>query len=210
MIYLIENNITNDKYIGYTSGSEQKRFIKHKSNARQGGQTYLYRAMRKYGFENFKVSVLDKDGDYNDEVNWISKMNPEYNMTEGGEGGDTSSSPNFKKAMEEYHSKKTKEDYATCGMLGKKQTKETKEKQSAARKEHWDNLSEEDRKKRSKSVTGSKNGMFGKTPKNSIQVEVNGVLYKSKAAAARALEITEYYMMKNFEVTTHDNIQENK
>tara|TARA_B110000503_G_scaffold63560_1_gene100253 strand:+ start:69 stop:683 length:615 start_codon:yes stop_codon:yes gene_type:complete len=200
MIYLIENDITKDQYIGYTAESEKKRFTRHKLNAKKDGQTYLYRAMRKYGFENFKVSVLDKDGGYDDEVNWISKMKPKYNMTNGGEGGDTSSSPNFKKAMKEYHSNKTKESYATLGMLGKTQSEETRKQQSAKRQAYWDTLSEEDKTERSKGIAGSKNGMFGKSPKNSVQVEVNGVLYNSKAAAMRALGKNFNYIMKNFEV----------
>jgi len=47
-------------------------------------------------------------------------------MTEGGEGGDTSSSPKFIEAMKEYHSRKPKEEYATCGMKGKSQTENQK------------------------------------------------------------------------------------
>lgn len=206
MIYLIENDITKDRYIGHTSLTEKKRFATHKSNAAKDGQTYLYKAMRKYGFENFKVSVLDKDGGFDEEVYWISKMKPKYNMTKGGEGGDTSSSPNFKKGMKEYHSNKTKESYATYGMLGKTQSEETKKQQSAKRQAYWDNLSEEDRKERGENITGSKNGMFGKSPKNSLQVEVNGIQYNSKAAAMRALGKNFNYIMKNFEVILNDNI----
>lgn len=205
MIYLIENNITKDQYIGYTSGTAQKRFLKHKINAKKDGQTYLYRAMRKYGFENFNLSVLDETGTYDDEIKWIDKINPAYNMTKGGEGGDTSSSKNFKKSMKEYHSKKPKDEYATNGFKGKSFSEISKEKLSNSRKEYWDNLTEKEKIERAKSISGSKNGMFGKTPKNSIQVKVNGVLYKSKAAAARALGMTEYYMMKNCEVIKYDN-----
>jgi len=44
-------------------------------------------------------------------------------MTSGGEGGKTHNSPNFINAMKEYHSKKPKEEYATFGMKGKRQSK---------------------------------------------------------------------------------------
>lgn len=205
MIYLIENSITNDRYIGYTAGSEQKRFVRHKNNAKKGYQTLLHRAMRKYGIENFNISILDKDGDYNDEVKWIFELQPEYNMTKGGEGGDTSSSPRFIKSMQEYHSKKSKDEYATNGFLGKLHSETSKQKQSKARKKHWENLSEEDRKRRSDRITGSKNGMYGKTPKNSVQVEINGILYKSKSEAVRALDMSFYYIMKNYEVKIYEN-----
>ena len=43
-------------------------------------------------------------------------------MTSGGDGGKTYHSPNFIKAMKEYHSKKPREEYATYGMKGKKQS----------------------------------------------------------------------------------------
>lgn len=200
MIYLIENIITNDKYIGYTSNTKEARFKRHQHNAKTGGETYLYRAMRKYGVENFVISVLDETGSYSDEIKWICKLNPEYNMTKGGEGGDTSNSPNFKKSMKNYHSKKPKKEYATFGMLGKTHNQETIKKQSNTHKSNWARLTEEDRMERSKKIKGEKNGMFGKTPKNSIQVKVNGIKYNSKTDACRKIGKSWYYIQKYYEV----------
>jgi len=200
MIYLIENTLTNDKYVGYTSKSKEARFKRHKHNALKGGNTYLYKAMRKYGFENFVITVLDEHGSYFDEVQWISKLNPEYNMTNGGEGGDTSNSPNFKKSMIDYHFVKPKEEYATFGMLGKIHKAETIEKQSKTQKENWASLTEEEKKERGEKIKGEKNGMFGKTPKNSIQVEVNGIRYNSKTDACRKIGKSWYYIQKHYEV----------
>jgi group I intron endonuclease len=119
VVYKITNNLTSDIYIGYTSKSIDKRFRRHIFNSKKG-QTYLYRSMRKYGVENFEVCVLKEDGTFEDEVYFIEKLKPTLNMTFGGEGGDTSSSPNFKKSMENYHMKKNREDYATNGFKGKK------------------------------------------------------------------------------------------
>lgn len=100
MIYLITNEITKDCYIGYTSKTLEERFQRHIYNSKYGGKTYLNRAIRKYGPENFSIKVLQEDGNLiEDETYWIQKMNPTYNMTNGGEGGDTSSSPNFRQAM---------------------------------------------------------------------------------------------------------------
>lgn len=100
MIYKITNTINGDFYVGYTSLTLEQRFAKHKQNSRAGGQTYLYRAMRKYGEENFIIECLQEDGTLNeDEPLWIGKLNPSYNMTKGGEGGDTSSSPNYKSSI---------------------------------------------------------------------------------------------------------------
>lgn len=209
MIYKITNQINGDFYIGYAQ-DPNKRFVRHKRNARIGDETYLYRAMRKYGVDNFTMDIIDESGDYDSEKAYIAELDPPYNMTPGGEGGDTSSSPKFKQAMKEYHSKKAKEDYATYGMLGKKASEETKQKQSQSHKKNWSNLSEEERKKRAKSITGSNNGMFGKTPKNSVQVTVNGIQYKSKAQAQRETGKSWHYIMKNCEVIIDGCKQETK
>ena len=100
MIYCITNIITNDTYIGYTSKTKEERLKKHVYNSKQG-KTYLNKAMRKYGVENFRIEVLQEDGNLNeDESFWIKKLDPKYNMTAGGEGGDTSESANYKKGME--------------------------------------------------------------------------------------------------------------
>ena len=100
MIYKITNTITGDCYVGYTSLSLEARFKRHWYN-HPHHDTYLYRAMRKYGFDNFIIECLQEDGNLNeDEDIWIGKINPKYNMRAGGTGGDVSFSPNYKKAME--------------------------------------------------------------------------------------------------------------
>jgi group I intron endonuclease len=196
MIYLIENILTNEKYVGYTSQSLDKRFAKHIQNSRAGGETYLYRAIRKYGEHNFKIICLQEDGSLEqDESKWIESLKPEYNMTNGGEGGDTSSSPNFIRAMKEYHANKPKREYATNGFSGKVHDESSKEKQALARKTHWQNLSSEELKIRSSKVSGSKNGMFGKAPKNSVPVIVDGVQYTSRTEATRKLNKS-WHMIK--------------
>jgi hypothetical protein len=51
-------------------------------------------------------------------------------MTLGGDGGDTSKSPNFISSMKKYHSRLKPSNYATYGMLGKKQSDNQKKKVS--------------------------------------------------------------------------------
>lgn len=120
IIYRITNIVNKKTYIGKTTKSLEERFQRHIYN-HKNGNTYLYKAMKKYGAENFSIEIIEETQNLDDrEQFWISKLSPEYNMTTGGEGGNTSSSPNFIKAMKIYHSKKTKQSYATYGMLGKK------------------------------------------------------------------------------------------
>lgn len=193
MIYLIKNLVTNDTYVGYTSLSLKERFQKHLYN-HVSGQTYLYRAMRKYGTDNFSIEILKEDGTYEDEKYFIESMKPTYNMTMGGEGGYTADSINFKMSMKEYHSKKDSKDYATYGMLGKKHSEENKRKMSKIKKEYWND--EQKKAAAAERIKGKNNPMYGKSPKNSVQITVDGVEYKSLTAASKALNISVFKLKK--------------
>jgi group I intron endonuclease len=97
-------NIENGKiYIGKTVGTAEKRLLTHIANSGRGyrNQSYFYRAIRKYGVDNFIVGVIDQADCERDldvkEIEWITKLdstNPEigYNSTTGGEGGRHSES----------------------------------------------------------------------------------------------------------------------
>lgn len=116
IIYKITNKVNQKIYIGKTTKSAEERFQKHIYNSK-GGKTHLYRAMRKYGVENFIIEEIEQcDSNIDDrECYWISKLNPHYNMTKGGDGGDTSSSPNYIEGMKNRIHPHT----PTYGMLGK-------------------------------------------------------------------------------------------
>lgn len=92
-IYKITNKVNNDFYIGKTSKTIEERFAKHISNHKSNIQTHLYRAFHKYGCENFSIELLEEILDetkVNDkEIEYISKLSPQYNMTKGGDGGNT-------------------------------------------------------------------------------------------------------------------------
>lgn len=91
-IYKITNTINNKIYIGQTRRSVKERFNKHLYDCnRDGYDKYsLYRAMKKYGKENFIVETIEKvDNQYLDEREqyWISyydSFKNGYNMTIGG------------------------------------------------------------------------------------------------------------------------------
>jgi len=126
LIYKIVNQVNGDFYIGKTTKPKEVRLKEHFYNSSYNSQTHLHRAMRKYGCSNFSIEevesqVMEEKLDER-EIFWIENLNPKYNMTSGGDGGKTHRSPNFIKAMKEYHSKKPREEYATYGMKGKKQS----------------------------------------------------------------------------------------
>ena len=83
-IYQTTNKINGKRYIG-----KQVR----ESKAYYGSGMILKQAITKYGKENFEKVILetvdDKDLLNEREIYWIGKLKPEYNITDGGTGGDT-------------------------------------------------------------------------------------------------------------------------
>lgn len=97
-IYKIQNLINNKSYIG-KSVSIEDRWNKHKSNCfNKNSKSYdfaIYRAMRKYGSENFSFEILEKFDKIDQqflgerEQYWIKQFDSfynGYNMTLGGDG----------------------------------------------------------------------------------------------------------------------------
>lgn len=89
-IYKIENLINHKVYIGQSINISQ-RWRSHRSHY-QTENGYLYRAMRKYGIENFSFEIIEEcqPEELNDkEIKWIAyyKSNDNeygYNLTAGG------------------------------------------------------------------------------------------------------------------------------
>ena len=128
IIYQITNKVNNKFYIGKTTKTIEERFYFHNHTY---DETYLHRALRKYGVDNFTIEIIesqvpDTELD-NKERYYIKTLKPHYNLTEGGTGGDTSKSPNFIIGMKKQHANRPPESYASYGMLGKKQTQEQKD-----------------------------------------------------------------------------------
>ncbi len=94
IVYLIENRINGKAYIGLTKQTLSARWYHHKYNARKGGTTPFYNAIRKYGENAWDLSILQT---YDTEVEliagdiyWINKLGTKietgdgYNATDGG------------------------------------------------------------------------------------------------------------------------------
>ncbi len=96
IIYKVTNLITNKCYIGKTIKTLNERKKSHLKNIRNNVQSKFYNSVRKYGKDNFiweilieceKISLLNEL-----ECFFIEKYNSfnnGYNMTLGGDGGDT-------------------------------------------------------------------------------------------------------------------------
>jgi group I intron endonuclease len=105
-VYCITNKINNKVYIGYTSLPVEKRFSNHWRDANRNSKSFLHKSMIKYGIDSFVIECLYQSTDKNYiklemenyfiiEYNSFFKSGKGYNMTLGGDGGDTSSSPNY-------------------------------------------------------------------------------------------------------------------
>lgn len=94
-IYLITCAVNGKFYVGKTVQKVRNRWRRHILDAKKGVDLRFYRAIRKYGPENFTVQKLASiDAGRVDELErfWIAllkTLDPEfgYNSTTGGEGG---------------------------------------------------------------------------------------------------------------------------
>ena len=90
-IYIIKNNINTKVYIGQTIQTLGKRFSNHKI-ASNFEDTKFYRAIRKYGKENFYIELIEEvpqEELNNRECYWIKFYDSYYNgynSTLGGQG----------------------------------------------------------------------------------------------------------------------------
>lgn len=99
-VYLVTNKANGKVYVGQTQVSLSRRWVQHVSASKKGSSYALHRAIRKYGKDNFTISLLQEvRGVYSDllasEILQIAAHNcisPNgYNLSQGGEGVDFSS-----------------------------------------------------------------------------------------------------------------------
>ena len=88
IIYVITNLLNGKKYVGQTTRTLEERFSEHKFCK----DSYIGKAIRKYGEENFKAEVLEECSTLEElnerEKYWIAKLNTlvpnGYNLNGGG------------------------------------------------------------------------------------------------------------------------------
>ena len=135
-IYKIINIINSKTYIGQTIQTLEKRWSAHKGDCKRRDYP-LHNAFKKYGMENFTFECVETlpegstiDDLNNREIYWIKTLNTMcpngYNLKEGGANGSPSAETKRKLSL------------ACMGkpswIKGKKHSKETLAKMSAAKK----------------------------------------------------------------------------
>lgn len=183
-IYLITNLINNKKYVGQTINIEQ-RWKNHIKDSTKLVSRYLYRAMNKYGIENFKFEVIEDNIPINlvseREVHWISELNTKapngYNMTDGGEGS-------VGRKMSE-HTKQVLLDYKK----NNKVSEESRLKMSTSQKERYEKNPELKQKlsKKLKGIPKNSNENYVKAWESKSEKEKND--FQTKGVEARKVKI---------------------
>jgi len=161
IIYSIESP-SGKKYIGQTKQRLSKRISQHFIASKNINHTRsLYRAMRKYAREDFKIKILEEcSPDILDEresywITFYNTMNEGYNLTSGGETAKECS-------------KKTKEKMSlakkgkTSNRKGKINSTESNKKRSESLKKSYENGN---RKQRDYSDISGENNRNYKTGK---------------------------------------------
>ena len=96
IIYKVTNKVSGKVYIGQTSKELDERKKAHYKSSRLGSKTNFHRALSKYGVSHFiweEVAGCNSKEELNDlEIKLIAEYDSfksGYNMTLGGDGGDT-------------------------------------------------------------------------------------------------------------------------
>ncbi len=103
-VYLVTNMVNGKMYVGYTTRTLDCRRYGHESDAKKGSCPAFHKALRKYGFDAFKWERLYRSDDNEKllerEIFYIKLLGTKgakgYNLTDGGDGGDTFSGRSHK------------------------------------------------------------------------------------------------------------------
>lgn len=89
-IYIITNIANSKTYVGKTNKSIDARLAGHiRASKNKTSTLYFHNAIRKYGGESFKTELLEtttRELASSREIFYISTLNPNYNLSKGGEG----------------------------------------------------------------------------------------------------------------------------
>lgn len=171
-VYCITNKINGKKYIGITNFEIEKRFKNHIIESRSKSTRTICKAIRKYGKENFEISLIEQCSSEeelkNREIYWIEQyktLTEGYNDTAGGDGSTRRKmSEETRKKISESKKKFYKDNPDFCKIISEK----TKEGMAALKNEMGEEsfrqmiiknrgpVSEETRQKISKAGKGLK------------------------------------------------------
>tara|TARA_Y100000004_G_C8810670_1_gene367533 strand:- start:43 stop:699 length:657 start_codon:yes stop_codon:yes gene_type:complete len=201
--YKITNTINSKVYIGITTDIA-RRLRQHKCDAKKKNRP-LYNSIRKYGFDKFNISVVDKKETWADicivEMSIIKKLNAMerqygYNLSAGGEGayGVVRSEETKAKLRAITKKQMTPEARKHLSLIAKKQMSNPKNREMSrqgALKQTNKNLSGLKKYYKENPDAYLKHGLI-----NAKRCVYNNVEYRSIAEAARQNNIPETTMRR--------------
>lgn len=156
-IYQILNKVTGKSYIG-KSKDYISRFEKHKKLAKLKINRRLYDSINHHGIENFELNLIEDLGNCSanvaneKEIFWIKEFNSlipfGYNMTTGGDGGNTLESKTDEEKQEIWAKQARKR-------IGLKRGEETRKIMSESSKIREASKTEEDKIEISKQISNT-------------------------------------------------------
>ncbi len=172
-IYKITCLVNGKFYVGKTKQKLSRRITQHKYDSKKGSLG-LGAAIRKYGWENFTVEVIETcpiDKLNEREIFFIAELNSKspngYNLTDGGDGGrglspnkETRDKISAKLKGRPAHNKGQKMSAETCARMSATKKAIGFMPPSTKGRHH----SEESKAKMSKAQSGQNNPQFGKHP----------------------------------------------
>ena len=169
-IYEIKNLVNGKTYIGQHTLREGRTF---ETDIYYGSGKLINAAQRKHGLENFEKTIIISGFFTKEQINRFERCmiacqricgKAEYNLADGGDGGDTSRFVNYSKVAE---------SLSNWSQTHKSEVKDHIKKLIITRQNRGDSFktrgttgykfSEEQKHKMSESRRGNKNGSFGKS-----------------------------------------------
>ena len=182
VIYLISCRINGKQYVGKTKQKLERRISQHKYDSKKGSIS-LGAAIRKYGWENFSVEVLEvcPVAMLNErEKFWIAALNSKspngYNLTDGGDGGrgvspsaETRAKLSAALKGRPAHNKGQKMSAETCARMSATKKAMGFTPPSTKGRRH----SEKSKAKMSKAQSGKNNPQYGKHPSKETRARMS-------------------------------------
>lgn len=201
-IYKITNLINNKIYIGKDVSCD---------NSYYGSGVFIKQSINKHGKENFTKEIIDVCDNHDDlcikEKFWISYYKENgfvlYNITEGGDGGDTwSNNPNFNSLKEKYYKPIIIDDveYESISLASRTLCLERSLIRSRLKSYNFKNYLYKD------NDINIKNEKFiDKFESKRKKISINGVEYKSVTDACKELKKPHDYILWRLQSKSYTN-----
>jgi hypothetical protein len=201
-IYKITNLINNKIYIGKDVSCDKNYY---------GSGVFIKQSINRHGKENFTKEIIDVCDNHDDlcikEKFWISYYKENgfvlYNITEGGEGGDTwSNNPNFNSLREKYYKPIIIDDqeYESINLASRTLNLERSLIKSRLKSYNFQNYLYKDNE------INIKNGKFiDKHESKRKRISINDIEYKSVTDACKKLNKPYDYILWRLQSKSYTN-----